>query len=54
MGVYMVGVLQNPMVLLSGFMIRLRDIPNYLRWLTPFSYYRYGFQAAMQSIYGFQ
>ncbi|PSN48090.1 hypothetical protein C0J52_03441 [Blattella germanica] len=53
LGVYLVGALQNPMVLLSGFLVRLRDIPSYLEWFTTLSYYRYGFQAAMQSIYGF-
>lgn len=53
LGVYLVGVLQNPMVLLSGFLVRLRDIPSYVSWLTPISYYRFAFQAAMQSIYGF-
>ncbi|XP_069702597.1 ATP-binding cassette subfamily G member 4-like [Periplaneta americana] len=52
-GIFLIGILQNPMLLLSGFFVRVRDLPGPLRVFTIFSYYRYAFQAAMQSLYGF-
>ena len=52
-GIYLVASVQNLLVTLSGFLVRLKDIPPYLKWLTTLSYYRFGFQAAMQALYGF-
>ncbi|XP_015122214.1 ATP-binding cassette sub-family G member 1 [Diachasma alloeum] len=42
-----------PFVLFSGFLVHLTDAPWYLQWLFHGSFLKYGFQAAMASMYGF-
>jgi hypothetical protein len=42
-----------PLVLFSGFFLKLKDVPKWLKWLTHVSYYRYAFEGAMQCLYGY-
>jgi hypothetical protein len=42
-----------PLVLFSGFFLKLEDVPGWLKWLTHISYYRYSFEGSMQCLYGY-
>nr|CAD7452634.1 unnamed protein product [Timema tahoe] len=54
LGVFLVAASTIPMFMFSGFFMHLSDIPFYLRWLSRVSYFRYAFEAAMLSMYGFE
>ena len=51
MGLFIVLALNIPMVLFSGFYVRLNDVVGYLQWLTHVSYYRFGFEGGMLTVY---
>lgn len=46
-------ILTVPLVLFSGFFIKLNDISIYLKFISYVSYIRYGFEGAMLAIYGY-
>jgi hypothetical protein len=33
--------------------LTLQNVPNWLRWLTHISYFRYAFEGSMQCVYGY-
>jgi hypothetical protein len=41
------------MLLFSGFYLRLRNIHVCLQWLSYITFFRYGFEAIMQCVYGY-
>ncbi|KAJ4427770.1 hypothetical protein ANN_25423, partial [Periplaneta americana] len=53
LGVFVVSVVSIPMLLFSGFYLRLRDIHVCLQWLSYVTFFRYGFEATMQCVYGY-
>ncbi|XP_069686168.1 ATP-binding cassette sub-family G member 1-like [Periplaneta americana] len=52
MGLFMVISITVPMLLFSGFYVRLNDVPGYLAWFTHVSSFRYSFEGGMVAIYG--
>jgi ABC-type multidrug transport system permease subunit len=40
-----------PFIIFSGFLISLKNVPIYLRWMNRVSFYRYGFEGIMNAIY---
>ncbi|PNF43079.1 ATP-binding cassette sub-family G member 4 [Cryptotermes secundus] len=50
---FMVPASNIPLVLFSGFFLKLQDVANWLRWLTYVSYYRYSYEGAMLCLYGY-
>ncbi|PSN36494.1 ATP-binding cassette sub-family G member 1 [Blattella germanica] len=53
LGIFLVPASSIPMILFSGFFMKLQDFPGYLKWLADVSYFRYAFEGAMQCIYGY-
>ncbi|KAJ9599056.1 hypothetical protein L9F63_010448 [Diploptera punctata] len=51
MGLFLVIAVNIPMMLFSGFYMRLNDIVGYLQWFTHVSYYRFGFEGGMLIVY---
>lgn len=52
--VFLAPAVTIPLLLFSGFVISLRDIPSYLQWISDVSYVRYAYEGSMLAIYGFQ
>ncbi|KAJ9598553.1 hypothetical protein L9F63_010756 [Diploptera punctata] len=52
MSVFLYLAFNIPMVLFSGFYLRFKDIIVYLRWITEFSFYQFGFEGGMVILYG--
>ncbi|CAG0892107.1 unnamed protein product [Darwinula stevensoni] len=46
-------VIIMPFLLFSGFLLRVKAIPGYLRWLSHLSFLKYYFEGTMASIYGY-
>lgn len=42
-----------PFMLFSGFVVTLRAIPHYLRWISYASFLRYAYESSMQALYGY-
>jgi len=42
-----------PWIIFSGFFLNLRDVPKWLRWMADVSYFRYGFEGLVLSVYGY-
>jgi len=40
-----------PFVIFSGFLISLKNVPFYFRWMSSVSFYRYGFEGVMNAVY---
>ncbi|XP_069686813.1 ATP-binding cassette sub-family G member 1-like isoform X2 [Periplaneta americana] len=53
LGIFLVPASSIPMILFSGFFLKIQDIPQYLHWLSYVSYFRYAFEGSMQCIYGY-
>ncbi|XP_063235130.1 ATP-binding cassette sub-family G member 1-like isoform X2 [Bacillus rossius redtenbacheri] len=53
LGVFLVAAVNIPMLLFSGFFMRLGEMPWLVRGLAHLSYYRYAFEAAMLTTYGY-
>ncbi|KAK4886489.1 hypothetical protein RN001_002760 [Aquatica leii] len=51
-GVFIGPIVTIPMVLLSGFFVKLNDLPVYIRWLPYGSFMKYSFEGIMIAIYG--
>ncbi|XP_069686819.1 ATP-binding cassette sub-family G member 4-like [Periplaneta americana] len=52
LGLFVLIANKIPMMLFSGFYIRLEDVPYGLKWLTYVSYTRYIFEGGLVSLYG--
>lgn len=52
-GVFFGPISSIPIILFSGFFVTYTVIPVYLRWLIHVSYFKYGFEGMMISIYGY-
>jgi hypothetical protein len=50
---FMVPASNIPLVVFSGFFLKLKDVAIWLKWLTYVSYYRYSFEGAMLCLYGY-
>ncbi|KAH0948369.1 hypothetical protein HN011_010645 [Eciton burchellii] len=50
-GTFAIPALSIPLLLFSGFFLRLRDMSMYLRPLSIISFFRYAFEGMMQAIY---
>ncbi|KAG8303008.1 hypothetical protein J6590_108194 [Homalodisca vitripennis] len=50
-GTFVGPVLVVPMMMFSGFGVRITDIPSYLQWGTTFSYLRYSLEGYVAAIY---
>ncbi|PSN48087.1 ATP-binding cassette sub-family G member 4 [Blattella germanica] len=53
MGVFVVCVLALPMLLFSGFYLRIQDMHIAIHWLSYVSFFRHGFEAMMECVYGY-
>lgn len=53
LGVFVVSTIALPMLLFSGFYLRLQDMPACLQWVSYVAFFRYGFEAIMQCVYGY-
>ncbi|XP_023722130.1 ATP-binding cassette sub-family G member 1 isoform X2 [Cryptotermes secundus] len=53
LGVFVVSTIALPMLIFSGFYLRLQDMQVFLQWLSYVAYFRYAFEALMQSVYGY-
>ncbi|CAG0896638.1 unnamed protein product, partial [Darwinula stevensoni] len=51
--VFLSPVIALPFVLFSGFLLSVKSIPGYLRWLSHLSFLKYYFEGTMSCIYGF-
>jgi len=53
LGVFVVSTIALPMLLFSGFYLRLQDMPACLQWVSYVAFFRYSFEAIMQCVYGY-
>ncbi|KAF4518791.1 hypothetical protein B566_EDAN005412 [Ephemera danica] len=53
MGIFLVPVISIPMLLFSGYFVRISDIPLYFQWLSHLSAFRYAFEACLIALYGY-
>lgn len=51
--VFVAPVSTTPLILLSGFLIRISQMPSYLQWLSTLSYFRYAIESLTIIRYGF-
>lgn len=51
--VFVAPITAIPIFLFGGFFVTLNSVPLYLRWISWFSYAKYGFQSALTAVYGF-
>ena len=51
--IYIAPVSSIPFIIFSGYLITIKNIPSYFKWMTYVSYYRYGFEGILKSIYHF-
>lgn len=52
LGTFIVPCLAIPMLIFSGFFIKFKELSDWFKPLTYFSYFRYGFEGSIQAIYG--
>jgi hypothetical protein len=53
MGIFLVPAISIPMLLFSGYFVRIKDIPDGLGWLSYLSPFRFAFESTLIAIYGF-
>lgn len=53
MGTFIVPALCIPSLLFSGFFIKYNEMPAFLQPLSHISFFRFGFEGAINAIYGF-
>ena len=53
MGVFVVSIVSLPLLLFSGFYLRIQDMHVSIHWLSYVSFFRHGFEAMMACIYGY-
>ncbi|XP_057375096.1 ATP-binding cassette sub-family G member 1-like [Daphnia carinata] len=51
--VFLAPVCAIPLLLFAGFFIHLNSVPFYLRWVSYVSFFRFGFEGAMLSVYDY-
>lgn len=54
LGLFVIPAANIPMLMFSEFFIPYREIPYYLRPFATISYFRYSFDAFLETVYGFQ
>ena len=54
MGVFVVCLISLPLLLFSGFYLRIQDMHVSIRWLSYISFFRHCFEAIMVCIYGYK
>lgn len=53
LGVFIVSITSLPLLLFCGFYLRLQDMPACLQWVSYVTFFRHGFEAIMQCVYGY-
>ena len=52
--IYIAPVSSIPFIIFSGYLITIKNIPFYFEWMTYVSYYRYGFEGILNTVYGLE
>lgn len=53
MAVFLVPGISIPLLIFSGFFIRIHELADFLRPITDWSFFRYTIEGFVQSVYGF-
>lgn len=48
---YLAGVVTSPLLVLSGAILPVTDVPGYLRWACDYMYTKYGLQSILKNIF---
>lgn len=48
---YLAGVVISPLLVLSGGIMAVKDIPDHLRWASDFMYTKYGYESIAKNIF---
>ncbi len=52
--VYIAPISMTPFVVYGGFLISIKNLPDWFRWMGHVSFFRYGVEGAVKSVYGFE
>lgn len=53
MGIFSLPALTIPMMIFSGFFLKFNEIPDYMKWLSYISFFRYGFESLLLALYDY-